>query len=106
MRFEHERPSPSEITPLLVPPTSSEEPQDDPQQDKSDFEWKKHVWVVSAIWSGVFLGALDGGHPLSGSRVFFSPRICLGTIVATLATPVRRVLRTLKLTQSPFVDLV
>jgi hypothetical protein len=71
MRFEHERPPASEITPLLVPPTSSEEPSEDPQQHKPHFEWKKLVWVVSAIWSGVFLGALDGGHSLSGCRVFF-----------------------------------
>lgn len=72
MRFDHssERPSASETTPLLVPPTSAEE--EDSQQYKPHFEWKEIVWVVSAIWSSVFLGALDGGYSLSGSRVFSS----------------------------------
>ena len=64
MRFEHERLPPSETTPLLVPPTSPEDPQGEFQQPGGDykphFEWNNIVWVVSAIWSGVFLGALDG----------------------------------------------
>lgn len=72
MRFEH-----SETTPLLVPPTSSEEPQEDSQPNKPDFEWKKIVWVVSAIWSGVFLGALDGGYSLVVDSPFFFWRLTL-----------------------------
>lgn len=68
MRFEH-----SETTPLLVPPTSSEEPQEDSQPYRPEFEWKKIVWVVSAIWSGVFLGALDGGYSLVVDSLFFEP---------------------------------
>ena len=64
MQFENERPTASETTPLLVPPTSAEEPQEGSQQIggeyKPQFKWNEIVWVVVATWSGVFLGALDG----------------------------------------------
>ncbi len=71
MRFEPEIPPASETTPLLVPPTSSEEPREDSQPYKPHFEWKKLVWLVSGIWSAVFLGALDGGYSLDGRFAFF-----------------------------------
>ena len=65
MQFENERPTASETTPLLVPPTSAEEPQERSQQIggeyKPQFKRNEIVWVVVATWSGVFLGALDGG---------------------------------------------
>lgn len=71
MRFEDETPLPSETTPLLVPPTSSGESQEESQPYKPNFEWKKLVWVVSAIWSAVFLGALDGRYSRSGRFASF-----------------------------------
>ena len=75
MRFEHERPPTSETTPLLVPPTSSEESREGSQQLGGDykphFEWNEIVWVVAAIWSAVFLGALDGGYSFRASLAFF-----------------------------------
>lgn len=101
MRFEHERPTASETTPLLVPPTSAEEPQEVSQQlggdHKPHFQWEKIVWVLAAIWSGVFLGALDGAHSVE-TRSYFFPDLgtCVGTIVATLMTPVRQVQGTLR----------
>ena len=66
MRFEQERSIVSETTPLLVPPPSSEEPQQTSQQlgggeYNPQFEWNEIVWTVAALWSAVFLGALDGG---------------------------------------------
>ena len=74
MQFEHERPTASETTPLLVPPTCAEESQEASQQLGGElipqFEWNKIVWVVVATWSGVFLGALDGGQKFPDSFTF------------------------------------
>ena len=74
MLFEHERPPASETTPLLVPPTSSGEPEEGSQQlggdYKPEFDLKDIVWVVAAIWSAVFLGALDGAHSSTGGLTF------------------------------------
>jgi hypothetical protein len=74
MRSEHEALAVSETTPLLVPSTSSERPQGESEQlggnHEPHFEWKNIVWVVAAIWSAVFLGALDGGSSLSCSLNF------------------------------------
>ena len=69
MRFE-QRPIASETTPLLVPPTSAEEPQEGSQQLGGQFKWNEIVWVVAAIWSGVFLGALDGEYSFRDSLTF------------------------------------
>ncbi|EJT97595.1 vacuolar amino acid permease [Dacryopinax primogenitus] len=56
-------PSPTEQDPLLPPP--SEEPKPLNHPSRADL-----VWILTGLWSAVFLGALDG------------------TIVATLLTPI------------------
>ena len=93
-RFEHDRSIASETTPLLVPPTSSEAPGQGSQQLGGEyspqFEWSEIVWVVAAIFSAVFLGALDGGQISVTASLFPDCRIRIGTIVATLMTPVRQ----------------
>jgi MFS family permease len=62
---------------------------DTPTADHTKGDGVHLVWILAALWSGVFLGALDGTlpHPLVITRHSYIP-ITTGTIVATLLSPI------------------
>jgi MFS family permease len=85
--------SPSESTALLSPPRDHDT-NGDPEYSSPDSQDSLVVhisktdliWVLTGLWSAVFLGALDGKH--NGYRSSLAEEPLLGTIVATLATPI------------------